>query len=78
MVDLALLTMSRARHTWRTGVLPTKSEAWHDVRAPRAVAAAVRHRRAHGPSRMPISPRGGWHAWRDTRRTMRELTAQPV
>ena len=72
--DLALLTMARARHTLRTGSLQTKSDASHATRAPRAVAEGVRRRRAgNGTSR--FTPRTGWHAWRDVRRTVREAAA---
>jgi len=73
IADLALLTMARARHTCLTGSVQTKSAAWAGIRAPRGVADGVRRRRdGSGATLPPFGPWTGWHAWRDTRRTVAE------
>jgi hypothetical protein len=74
LADLALLSMARSRHTWRTGELVTKSEALVEVRAPQAVVAGVRSRRDGRAARWP-APRLAHHAWHDVRRTRRDVLA---
>lgn len=72
--DLALLTMARARHTWATGELLTKTDAIGHLRAPPGVVAGVRRRRASSKRTTSWDPRLAHYAWHDTRRTIAQHT----
>lgn len=73
-IDLAVTTMLRARHTWSTGELITKSAALADPQpadVPRELIEAVRARRnGQGPGVAARSPLHALAAWRLTRRTI--------
>lgn len=71
--DLALLSMARVRHTMRTGVLLTKSEAVDRVRASRRLVHGIRRRRTSAGQTIPLAPVLGHHAWHDTRRTIAQF-----
>jgi hypothetical protein len=68
LADLGLLSMARARHTWRTGQLITKSAALDLVDAPGWLVADVRARRRGRDVRSPRL-RTARAAWSDARRT---------
>ncbi len=70
LVDLGLLTMARARHTWRTGQLLTKTAALDLVDAPAPLVADLRARR-HGEHVRSPRATSAWAAWSDARRTTR-------
>ena len=70
LADLGLLTMARARHTWRTGRLLTKTAALDLVHAPAPLVADLRARRDGEPVRSPRAT-SAWAAWSDARRTTR-------
>lgn len=68
LADLGLLTMARARYTWATGELVTKTVALDHVEAPSRLVADLRARREGGDVRSPrVSTARA--AWRDARRT---------
>lgn len=69
LVDLALVSMARARHTMATGDLMPKSAALDEVAAPEWLRVELRDRR---DGRLVRSPRlrAAWLAWRDVRRTV--------
>ncbi|MGN6414063.1 hypothetical protein [Flexivirga sp.] len=76
--DLALISMTRARHTLRSGELIGKPQALDALHASAGVRAAVRRRRRPPPARARrLSAararrlRTGWSAWRDVRHTVR-------
>ncbi|MGV3562285.1 MAG: hypothetical protein ACO1ON_03295 [Nocardioides sp.] len=70
LVDLGLLTMARARYTWRTGQLLTKTAAVDLVGAPAPLVADLRARRDGEQVRSPRVS-SAWAAWSDARRTTR-------
>lgn len=70
LVDLGLLTMARARYTWRTGQLLTKTAAVDLVGAPAPLVADLRARRDGQQVRSPRVS-SAWAAWSDARRTTR-------
>ena len=73
-IDLAVTTMLRARHTWSTGELITKSAALEDPQpadVPRELIQDVRARRnGQGPGVAARAPLHALAAWRLTRRTI--------
>lgn len=68
LADLGLLTMARARHTWATAQLVTKTVALDHVEAPARLVADLRARREGGHVRSP-RVRMARAAWSDARRT---------
>ncbi|AKU15053.1 nucleotidyltransferase domain-containing protein [Luteipulveratus mongoliensis] len=70
--DLALLSMARARHTWRTAELITKSEAMGQIQAPEQVIRSIAARRIGvATRRRPV--REASAARRDVGRTIAAL-----
>lgn len=69
MADLSLTSMARARHTFATGRLITKSAAIDLADAPEWMRRDIRDRRNGRSVRSPRL-RTAWWAWRDARRTV--------
>lgn len=76
LADLSLTAMARARHTVRTGRLLTKTEAIEQLRAPDRLVDQLRSRRCGKPVHSPRLATA-WTAWRDVRRTLREIRRSP-
>jgi hypothetical protein len=70
--DLGLVSMARARHTAKTGQLLPKTIAIEQVRAPEWLVEHLRARR-RGDKLTSPRLRTALAAWRDTRRTCREV-----
>ena len=72
IADLGLTSMARGRHAMRTGGLLTKTGAIEQSHAPPWLVDQLRARRR---GEHVVSPRlrTGWIAWRDARRTVRDL-----
>ncbi|MCW2767503.1 MAG: nucleotidyltransferase [Nocardioides sp.] len=76
-VDLALLTMARARTTLASGALPTKTEALErlaDLGVPPALVEEIRRRRSG--ETVPVSPARRMRRAREARRITSALVAE--
>jgi hypothetical protein len=74
LADLGLVSMARARHAVSTGQLMSKTAAVEHARAPEWLVEQLRARRQgdHVTSPCVLT---AWAAWRDTRRTCRNVAA---